>query len=55
MGGMGGFYIPLTEYRAYCEMFRITDTEQIQFLIHVVGAVDATLLHEQYEQIKNAS
>lgn len=55
VGGMGGYYIPLTEFQAYCEMFCIEDTGQIHMLLNVVGAVDAILLHEQYQQAKNAS
>lgn len=55
VGGMGGYYIPLTEFQAYCEMFRIEDTGQIHMLLSVVGTVDLVLLNEQYQQAKNAS
>lgn len=53
VGGMGEFYIPLTEYAAYCSLMGIPDMEQRIFLINVVSEVDAILLHERYEKQKN--
>ena len=53
VGGMGEFYIPLTEYVAYCNLMEISDTEQRMFLTNVVSEVDTILLHEKYEKQKN--
>lgn len=50
VGGMGEFFIPLTEFQAYCEMFEISSSEDRQFLTNVVGMADAILLNERYEE-----
>lgn len=52
---MGEFFIPLTEFQAYCEMFEISSSEDRQFLTNVVGMADAILLNERYgEREKSA-
>lgn len=55
LGGMGEYYIPLTEYQAYCSLFGITDTERIGFLINVITLVDNRLLSERYKEIEAKS
>lgn len=55
MGGVGEFFIPLTEFQAYCEMFGISTSEDRQYLINVVGMADAILLSERYEEREKSS
>ena len=50
MGGVGEFFIPLTEFQAYCEMFDLSTSEDRQFLTNVVGLSDAILLNERYDE-----
>ena len=55
VGGMGEFYIPLTEFEAYLNIISLSDTEQRLFLLNVISSVDAVLLHERYEELKNTT
>lgn len=49
-GGMGEFYIPLTEYEAYLNIIRLEDIDQRTFLVSVISQVDSILLHERFEK-----
>lgn len=53
VGGAGEFYIPCSEYKAYMDIINLQDVGQRTFMMDVVAAVDATLLHERYEKPSN--
>lgn len=48
--GMSEFFIPLTEFDAYCNLFGFEDYETKLFLVNVISDVDALLLSERTKE-----
>lgn len=51
IGGMGEYYIPLSEYAAYFSIIGLEDIEQRTFLLHVIAHVDSVLLKDRYDEL----
>lgn len=49
LGAMGEFYIPMTEYVAYCDLSYLDEPSQRMMLVETLSQVDAILLHERFD------
>lgn len=44
--GLAAGPVPLSEIRAYCDLFGITDPDDIEDLVYIVGEMDDELLQD---------
>ena len=45
------YFIPLTEYKAYCELNGIYNLDEVTYLVEVLTRVDSVLLSERIQKM----
>ena len=53
LGPSSEYFIPLTEYHAYCQMKGIVG-DKVDILLEVITRVDSVLLGERMEEVKRS-
>lgn len=52
MGANSEYFIPLSEYRAYCDLWGISDYDTIEYMVEVLTRVDSVLLGERMAKLQ---